>query len=163
DSVAQVVDRLGPRTVGQLDDAERTAKLDAAIAASGWRELRAAEDDGLPLASGVEAAIVAEELARGLADSPFLGPTLAVELRRLAGRGAARGRLRPRAPAVRLADRLVPGRAASPGGRARRDRGIAERRAACGLGRRRTRAREGAGRGRVGQGVLRPRRPRGVR
>ena len=44
-----------------------------------------AEDDGAPLASGVEAAIVAEELGRGLADAPFLGPTLAAELRRLAG------------------------------------------------------------------------------
>lgn len=85
DSVAQVVDRLGPRAVGQLDDAERAAKLDAAVAASGWRELRAAEPDGAPLASGVEVAIVAEELSRGLADAPFLGPTLAVELRRLAG------------------------------------------------------------------------------
>ena len=40
DSAAQVVDRLGPQTVGQLDDGERTEKLDAAIAASGWRELR---------------------------------------------------------------------------------------------------------------------------
>ena len=89
DSVAQVVYGLGPRTVGQLDDAERAAKLDAAVAASGWRELRAAEDDGSPLASGVEAAIVAEELARGLADAPFLGPTLAAELRRLASVPAA--------------------------------------------------------------------------
>ena len=42
-------------------------------------------DDGAPLASGVEAAIVAEELGRGLADVAFLGPTLAAELRRLAG------------------------------------------------------------------------------
>src|SRR5207302_4755243 len=31
-----------------------------------------------------EAAIVAEELGRGLADTAFLGPTLAAELRRLA-------------------------------------------------------------------------------
>jgi hypothetical protein len=36
------------------------------------------------LASAVEAALVAEELGRGLADTPFLGPTLAAELRRLA-------------------------------------------------------------------------------
>jgi hypothetical protein len=33
----------------------------------------------------VEAALVAEELARGLADAPFLGATLAAELRRRAG------------------------------------------------------------------------------
>jgi alkylation response protein AidB-like acyl-CoA dehydrogenase len=85
DSVAQVVDRLGPRAVGQLDDPDRASKLDAAVAASGWWELRAAEPDGSPLASGVEAAIVAEELSRGLADAPFLGPTLAADLRRLAG------------------------------------------------------------------------------
>ena len=84
DSAAQVVDRLGPHAVGQLDDPDRAAKLDAAVAASGWRELRAATDDGTPLASGVEVAIVAEELGRGLADAAFLGPTLAAELRRLA-------------------------------------------------------------------------------
>jgi alkylation response protein AidB-like acyl-CoA dehydrogenase len=85
DSAAQVVDRLGPEAVGQLDDDERTAKLDAAVAASGWRELRSPDDGDAPLASGVEVAIVAEELGRGLADTPFLGPTLAAELRRLAG------------------------------------------------------------------------------
>ncbi|MCU1452035.1 MAG: Acyl-CoA dehydrogenase [Acidimicrobiales bacterium] len=91
DSVAQVVDRLGPKAVRQLDDPERAAKLDAAIAASGWRDLRAAEDGGQPLASGVEAAIVAEELGRGLVDAPFLGPTLSAELRRLAGAPLATG------------------------------------------------------------------------
>ena len=85
DSVIQVVDRLGPKAVGQLGDAERTAKLDAAVDAAGWRELRTATDDGTPWASAVEAAIVAEELSRGLADAPFLGPTLAAELRRLTG------------------------------------------------------------------------------
>lgn len=85
DSAAQVVDRLGPRAVGEIDDAERTAKLDAAVDASGWRELRTATDDGAPWSSAVEAALVAEELSRGLADAPYLGPTLAAELRRLAG------------------------------------------------------------------------------
>jgi hypothetical protein len=85
DSAAQVVDRLGPHAVRELDDAERAGKLDAAVAASGWRELRAATDDGAPWASGVEVAVVAEELGRGLADAAFLGPTLAGELRRLAG------------------------------------------------------------------------------
>jgi hypothetical protein len=85
DSAAQVVDRLGPHAVGELDDAERAAKLDAAVDASGWRELRTATDDGTPWSSAVEAALVAEELGRGLADAPYLGPTLAAELRRLAG------------------------------------------------------------------------------
>lgn len=85
DSVTQVVARLGPKAVGQLDEPERTAKLDAAVVASGWRELRAAADGGGPWASGVEAAIVAEELARGLADVAYAGPVLAAELRRLIG------------------------------------------------------------------------------
>jgi alkylation response protein AidB-like acyl-CoA dehydrogenase len=89
DSVAQVVDRLGAKAVGQLDDAERAAKLDAAVAASGWRELRTATDDGAPWASAIEVAIVAEELARGVADAAFVGPTLAAELRRLTGTEAS--------------------------------------------------------------------------
>jgi alkylation response protein AidB-like acyl-CoA dehydrogenase len=85
DAAAQVVDRLGPHAVRDIDDGERAGKLDAAVAAAGWRELRTATDDGTLWASGVEVALVAEELGRGLADAPFLGPTLAVELRRLAG------------------------------------------------------------------------------
>jgi alkylation response protein AidB-like acyl-CoA dehydrogenase len=89
DSAVQLVDRLAPSTVGALDDGERTGKLDAAVAASGWRELRVAADGDQPLASGVEVAIVAEELGRRLADAPFLGPTLAAELRRLTGAPAA--------------------------------------------------------------------------
>ena len=84
DSAVQLVSRLGSDTVAGLDDQERAAKLDAAIAAAGWRELRTATDDGSPWASAVEVAIVAEELAYGLADAPFLGPTLAADLRRRA-------------------------------------------------------------------------------
>ena len=52
DSAARIVDQLGPRAVGQLDDPERVAKLEAAVAAAGWRELRAAAADGAPWASG---------------------------------------------------------------------------------------------------------------
>jgi alkylation response protein AidB-like acyl-CoA dehydrogenase len=89
DSVVQLVDRLTAGSVADLDDAERTAKLEAAIAGSAWRELRAADEDGAPWASAVEAAIVAEELGRGVADTAFIGPTLAAELRRLAGAPAA--------------------------------------------------------------------------
>jgi hypothetical protein len=55
------------------------------VTVSGWRDLRAEADGGGPLASAVETAIVAEELGRGLADTSFLGPTLATELRRLVG------------------------------------------------------------------------------
>jgi len=84
DSAAHVVSSLAPRTVRELDDLERAAKLDAAVEASGWRELRTAGDDGMPLASAVEAALIAEDLGRGPADASFLGPTLAAELRRLA-------------------------------------------------------------------------------
>ncbi len=84
DSVAQVADHLGPGTVGRLDDAERVLKLDAAVAATGWRDLRAAAEDGHPWASGVEVAVVAEQLGRRLAEAAFLGPTLAADLRRRA-------------------------------------------------------------------------------
>ena len=72
DSVVQVMGRLGAQAVGQLDDAERVAKLDAAVGAAGWRELRTAADGGGPWASAVEVAIVAEDLARGVADVAFL-------------------------------------------------------------------------------------------
>ncbi len=85
DSVAQVVARHGPRAVGALADEQRRAALDGAVAASGWRALRGADDAGGPLASAVEVALVAEQLGRGLADASFRGPTLAAELRRLTG------------------------------------------------------------------------------
>lgn len=91
DSAARVVEQLGPRAVGDLADTERSAKLDAAVAASDWRELRVGDDAGAPLASGVEAGIIAEEMGRGLADVSFLGPTLAAELRRLAGAEPSEG------------------------------------------------------------------------
>jgi alkylation response protein AidB-like acyl-CoA dehydrogenase len=92
DSAARIVGRLGPRSVGDLDDAERIARLDAAVEAAGWRELRAPGEAGAPLGSAVEAAIVAEQLGQGLADVSFLGPTLAAELRRLAGAPAGTAR-----------------------------------------------------------------------
>jgi alkylation response protein AidB-like acyl-CoA dehydrogenase len=82
DAAAHLADRFGARTVESLDDAERTAKLDAAIEAAGWRELRG-------IASAVEVALVVEEFARGLADAAFIGPTLAAELRRVAHAPAA--------------------------------------------------------------------------
>lgn len=90
-SVTSVVERLGPQSVADLDDASRRAKLDAAVEATGWREVRCGTDDGTPLGSGVEACVVAEELARCLADVAFVGPILAADLRRRAGAGAAAG------------------------------------------------------------------------
>ena len=89
DSAAQVVARLGPATVAQLDDSERAGKLDAAVVAAGWRELRTPSDDGSPWGSAVEVAVIAEELGRGLADASFLGPTVAADLRRRAGAPSA--------------------------------------------------------------------------
>ena len=86
DSAAQVVDRLGPKAVGQLDDAERAAKLDAAVGRGGLA--RAA---GRPTTTarrwprGSRRRSSPRSSAAGLADVAFLGPTLAAELRRLAG------------------------------------------------------------------------------
>jgi alkylation response protein AidB-like acyl-CoA dehydrogenase len=85
DSAAKLVADLAPTSVADLDDRDRVAKLDATVAGTGWRELRTADDAGQPWASAVDAALIAEELGRGLADTAFLGPSLAAELRRLAG------------------------------------------------------------------------------
>jgi len=83
-AAARMGERLGPGSVPDLDDAARIARLRAAVDETGWRDLREGADDDRPLASGVEVAIVAEELGRALADVPFAGPTLAAELRRRA-------------------------------------------------------------------------------
>ncbi|WP_106402567.1 acyl-CoA dehydrogenase family protein [Actinocorallia populi] len=79
DAAARLAADLGPGSVLELDDAERAARLEKAVAATGWRTLRS---DG---ASGVEVALVAEEFGRGLVDAPFLGPVLADDLRRRTG------------------------------------------------------------------------------
>jgi hypothetical protein len=70
-AAAKLADDLGPHSVLDLSDDTRAARLEKAVAATGWRTLRS---DG---AGGVEVAIVAEEFARGLVDVPFLGPVLA--------------------------------------------------------------------------------------
>jgi alkylation response protein AidB-like acyl-CoA dehydrogenase len=75
DAAARLAGDLGPGSVRDLADADRIARLEKAVAATGWRALRS---DG---ASGVEVALVAEEFARGLVDVPFLGPVLAGDLR----------------------------------------------------------------------------------
>jgi hypothetical protein len=74
-AAARLADDLGPRSVLDLADTDRVARLEKAVAGSGWRSLRS---DG---ASGVEIALVAQELARGLVDVSFLGPVLADALR----------------------------------------------------------------------------------
>ncbi len=91
DTAVQVVERLGVGAVAHLENSERSAKLEAAVDAAGWRELRTPAEDGAPWGSAVEVAVIAEELGRGLADVTFLGPTLAAELRRLTGAPAATG------------------------------------------------------------------------
>jgi hypothetical protein len=72
DSAAQVVARLAPSAVGQFDDAERVAKLDAAVAATGWRELRTAKPTTAGPGHQASRSIVAEGRS-GLADTAF-GP-----------------------------------------------------------------------------------------
>lgn len=79
-AAASLADDLGPGSVADLDDANRIARLEKAVDATGFRTLRS---DG---ASGVEVAIVAEEFARGLVDVPFIGPVLADDLLVRSGR-----------------------------------------------------------------------------
>jgi hypothetical protein len=69
----------GPRIVADLDDRERKKRLAEAVHSAGWLELRQGSD-GDPLASGVEAAIIAEALGEAVADVPFVGPILAADL-----------------------------------------------------------------------------------
>jgi alkylation response protein AidB-like acyl-CoA dehydrogenase len=76
---------LGPATVADLDDATRTKRLGAAVRDAGWLELRDDRGDGVPLASGVETAIVADALGSAVADVAFSGPVLAADLARRAG------------------------------------------------------------------------------
>ncbi|MCI3274368.1 acyl-CoA dehydrogenase family protein [Streptomyces cylindrosporus] len=74
DAAARLANDLGPGAVLDLDDADRIARLEKAVEATGWRALRS---DG---ASGVEVALVVEEFGRGLVDVPLLGPVLADDL-----------------------------------------------------------------------------------
>src|SRR5262245_61089775 len=76
---------LGPSNVMALDDGERRTRLAGAVRDTGWLELRHGTDDDAPLASGVEAAIIAEALGEAVADVPFAGPILAADLTRRAG------------------------------------------------------------------------------
>jgi alkylation response protein AidB-like acyl-CoA dehydrogenase len=76
---------LGPRSVADLDDDKRSARLAEAVRDAGWLELRQDGGDGAPLASGVEAAIIADALAEAVADVPFAGPILAADLARRVG------------------------------------------------------------------------------
>src|SRR5262245_7140091 len=84
---------LGTRREDDLADRERSGRLAGAVRNAGWLELRQGPGDGDPLASGVEAAIIADALGEAVADVPFAGPILAADLARRAG-------VRPRDGAV---------------------------------------------------------------
>lgn len=81
----QLARELGPRGVADLDDEKRSERLAEAVRHAGWLELRQDAGDGAPLASGVEAAIIADALGEAVADVPFAGPVLAADLARRAG------------------------------------------------------------------------------
>jgi hypothetical protein len=81
----QLARELGPGTVAGLDDTTRRKRLEAAVRDAGWLELRDGAGNNLPLASGVEAAIVADALGGAAADVAFSGPVLAADLARRAG------------------------------------------------------------------------------
>jgi alkylation response protein AidB-like acyl-CoA dehydrogenase len=81
----QLARQLGPRTVADLDDATRSKRLAGAVRDAGWLELRHDGGDGAPLASGVEAAIIADALGEAVGDVAFAGPVLAADLARRAG------------------------------------------------------------------------------
>ena len=87
----QLARALGPRTVADLDDAKRTRRLAEALRDAGWLELRQEGEDGGPLASGVEAGIIADALGEAVADVPFAGPMLAADLARRAGTRSSDG------------------------------------------------------------------------
>ncbi len=87
----QLARELGPRSVADLDDGARRERLAAAVRDAGWLELRHDAGSGAPLASGVEAAIIAEALGEAAADVAFAGPILAADLARRAGARPAEG------------------------------------------------------------------------
>lgn len=99
---------LGPASVIGLDDGARRARLAAAVRDAGWLQLRDDAGDGTPLASGVEAAIVADALGETVADVPFAGPLLAADLARRAGVAPHDGAVVGFAPDL-LGAALVPG------------------------------------------------------
>ena len=87
DTARRLVADLGPNTVAELDDDDRRARLRRALAETGVHDLRDAGEGRAPVASGVEAALVAQALGHGPADVAYLGRLLAGDLRRRAGGG----------------------------------------------------------------------------
>jgi len=87
----RLASELGPRTVSDLDDRGRNEQLAAAVRKAGWLELRHDDGNGGPLASGIEAAIIADALGEAVADVPFAGIVLAADLARRAGAPSIEG------------------------------------------------------------------------
>jgi hypothetical protein len=92
-SARRLARELGPGTVAGLDDGTRAKRLAAAVRDAGWLELRDDAGAGVPLAGGVEAAIVADALGTSIADVAFAGPVLAADLARRAGAAASDGKV----------------------------------------------------------------------
>jgi alkylation response protein AidB-like acyl-CoA dehydrogenase len=84
DAAAAIVRDHAARTVRSLGDADRAARLLRHVEEAGLFELRAGQP-GTPPGTSVETALVAEQLALGAAEVPFVGPTLAADLLRRAG------------------------------------------------------------------------------
>src|SRR5690349_17511025 len=81
DTAARMAQKSATRTVNGLGKTRSIDQLARDLAASGFNELRAS--DAGP--TGVEVALVAEQLASAAAEASFIGPTLAVDLCRRAG------------------------------------------------------------------------------
>jgi len=86
-AAARLGEKLGLSTVGDLDDADRRARLGTALDQAGWRELRGGTPDE-PWASGVEVVLVARRFGRFAADVAYLGPVLALDALRRVGADA---------------------------------------------------------------------------
>jgi alkylation response protein AidB-like acyl-CoA dehydrogenase len=99
---------LGPRTVADLGDRGRSQRLATAVRDAGWLDLRHDAGNGDPLASGVEAVIIADALGEAVADVPFSGPILAADLVRRAGARAVDGAVVAFSPDL-LGAAVVPG------------------------------------------------------
>jgi alkylation response protein AidB-like acyl-CoA dehydrogenase len=84
-SARQLAHELGPSQVADLDDTTRAKRLAGAVRDAGWLELRDDDGSGAPLASGVEAAVVADALGERVTDVAFTGPVLGADLARRAG------------------------------------------------------------------------------
>ncbi|GII87833.1 hypothetical protein Ssi03_58230 [Sphaerisporangium siamense] len=82
---AQIAGSAGPSNPSDLNTVDRAAAW-RSLAQAGLLALRTRDDDGRPVGSGVEVAVVAEALGAGLVPVPYLGSAvLATELLALAG------------------------------------------------------------------------------